>query len=46
MKIDLPNSLEIKTRKADNRGRVALGPEYADKEVTVLVLQKEAEEEE
>jgi len=38
MKISLPKMIEIKTRKADNRGRFALGSEYADKKVTVIIL--------
>jgi len=29
---------DTKQRKADDRGRVALGPEYADREVTVVVI--------
>jgi hypothetical protein len=30
---------DIETKKADSRGRVTLGPEYADKRVRVAVLE-------
>lgn len=36
---DLPD--EIKTLKADHRGRVNLGTDYADKEVKIAVLDSE-----
>jgi hypothetical protein len=35
---------DIEERKADNRGRVTLGSEYAGKTVTVAVLEIEDEE--
>lgn len=35
---------EIKTLKADSRGRVNLGTEYADKEIKVAVLETDAKE--
>jgi len=41
MKIELPDSLEVKQRKADNRGRVALGSKYAAREVTVVIFSEE-----
>ena len=37
MSIDLPD--EIKTLKADSRGRVCLGTDYADEEVRVAVIE-------
>lgn len=38
---------ELKDRKADERGRVALGPEFADKQVVVAVLEaNDADEDE
>lgn len=30
--------VDHKTRKADSRGRVSLGPEYADRKVEVVVI--------
>ena len=45
VKISLPEYFEIKTRKADNRGRVAIGSEYANREITVVVLGKKKREE-
>ena len=36
---------EIKELKADNRGRVNLGTDYADKEVRVAILVVEDEDE-
>jgi len=36
---------DTKRRKADDRGRVALGPEYADREVTVVVIDDADDEE-
>lgn len=35
---------EIKTLKADSRGRINLGTEYADQEIKVAVLETEAKE--
>jgi len=35
---------EIKTVKADSRGRVNLGTEYADQEVKVAVLETDAKD--
>lgn len=41
MKISI-EEIDIKEpRKADARGRVALGPEYADKKVRVIVVEAE-----
>jgi hypothetical protein len=37
MKIEV-HAHEIKDAKADNRGRINLGTEYADEEVVVAVL--------
>ena len=34
---------DIEERKADDRGRVTLGAEYADKTVTVAVIEVEDE---
>jgi len=31
---------EVKERKADDRGRVRIGPEYAGEEVEVVVIPK------
>jgi len=39
MSEELPD--EIKTLQADNRGRVNLGTDYADKEVKIAVLDSE-----
>ncbi len=43
MKIEIDAS-DIQTRKADDRGRVTLGSEYAGKTVTVAVLEVEDSE--
>lgn len=40
MKIEAKPS-EVITRTADGRGRITLGAEYADDEVTVLVVETE-----
>lgn len=41
MKVEIPAS-EIKSdKKADDRGRVTLGSDYAGKTVTVAVLEEE-----
>lgn len=46
LEIDLPNSVEIKTRKADKRGRISLGSNYANKKITVVILNnKEVQDE-
>lgn len=37
------NATDIEERKADDRGRITLGAEYADKTVTVAVLEVEEE---
>jgi len=37
------SATDIEERKADDRGRVTLGAEYADKTVTVAVLEVEEE---
>lgn len=34
---------DVEEKKADDRGRVTLGAEYADKKVTVAVLEVENE---
>lgn len=31
-------TIDEKTRKADARGRIALGPEYSDREVQVVII--------
>ena len=36
MKVEL-NPKEMQTNKADSRGRITLGAEYAGKEVTVII---------
>ena len=36
-----PNNIE--TKKADDRGRITLGSKYADKEVTIAVVDVEEE---
>lgn len=38
MKVDVP-ATDIEEKKADDRGRVTLGAEFADKTVTVAVLE-------
>jgi len=38
MKVEVELS-DMKERKADSKGRVAIGPEYAGKEVTVAVIE-------
>ena len=43
MKIEF-DSIDIKKRKADSRGRISIGSEYSDREVTVVVLTKKAGE--
>lgn len=40
--VELPN--EIKKIKADDRGRVNIGTEYADKEVRVAVIETVGDE--
>jgi len=42
MKIEV-SATDIEERKADGRGRVTLGAEYADKTVTVAVIEVEDE---
>lgn len=42
MKVEV-SAADIDERKADDRGRVTLGAEYADKRVTVAVLEVEDE---
>lgn len=43
MKVEI-NASDIKSgKKADDRGRVTLGSEFADKRVTVAVLEVEEE---
>lgn len=36
---------DLKDRKADSKGRVAIGPEYADKQVVVAVIDAEENDE-
>ena len=39
------NASDIKSdKKADDRGRITLGAEYADKQVTIAVLEVESDE--
>jgi hypothetical protein len=40
MKVEIP-ATDIEEKKADHRGRVTLGSEFADKTVTVAVLEVE-----
>jgi len=42
MKVEV-SAKDIEEKKADDRGRVTLGPEYADKNVTVAVIEVEDE---
>lgn len=42
MKVDV-SPKDIEEKKADDRGRVTLGADYADKKVTVAVLEVEDE---
>jgi len=42
MKVEIP-AADIEERKADGRGRVTLGSEFADKTVTVAVIEVEDE---
>jgi len=44
MKIEVEPSDIKSEKKADERGRVTLGAEYADKNVTVAVLEVDEEE--
>lgn len=37
------NATDIEEKKADDRGRITLGAEYADKTVTVAVLEVDEE---
>lgn len=41
MQLELDDFREITTMKADSRGRVTLGSEYADKTVKIVVVRKE-----
>ena len=44
MQVEL-NPSDIKSdKKADDRGRITLGAEYADKQVTIAVLEVEPDE--
>lgn len=38
MKIHIESKDDIKELKGDNRGRVSLGPEYANREVQLAIL--------
>jgi len=42
MKVEV-SATDIEEKKADDRGRVTLGSKYADKTVTVAVLEVEGE---
>ena len=44
MNVEVP-ATDVEKRKADDRGRVTLGSEYADKTVTVAVVEVEDTEE-
>lgn len=41
MQLELDDFEQITTKKADSRGRVALGTDYADEEVKLVVVRKE-----
>ena len=43
MKIEV-SATDIEEKKADDRGRVTLGAEYADETVTVAVIEVEEDE--
>jgi len=43
MKVEV-SPTEIEEREADNRGRITLGADYADKTVTIAVLEEEKED--
>lgn len=41
MQLELDDFREITTKKADGRGRVTLGQEYADEKVKLVVVRTE-----
>jgi len=41
MNLELDEFDHVKTYKADSRGRITLGTEYADENVKVVVVEKE-----
>lgn len=43
MKVEVP-ATDVEERKADDRGRVTIGAEYAGQTVTVAVLEAEADD--